>query len=184
MKEDNILVQKVAQGDQHALETLYDRYESLLYSFLMKMTGRADLAEEVIQEVFFKLWRKKVHFNPAKGKFSSWLLSVTRNQCIDLMRKRKITYEYTEEQDALQVDSANIEKTVVWKEKQQFVQHCIEALKADQRETVESFYYQGFTQKDIAQRINIPPGTVKSRLRLALKHLKDCLTKKGVSLSD
>ncbi|WP_078990553.1 sigma-70 family RNA polymerase sigma factor [Priestia flexa] len=91
MKEQNdvILYNRIKQKDQAALELLYDKYERILYSFVYRLTNQPDLAEEVVQEVFVKIWRGKGIYHEGKGKFSSWLFTISRNTVIDLIRKRK-----------------------------------------------------------------------------------------------
>jgi RNA polymerase sigma factor (sigma-70 family) len=84
---DYELYQKVQEENKEALEMLYDRYEKLLFSFSYKMLKQKDFAEEAVQDVFMKLWRKKGIYTEEKGKFSSWILTVTRNACIETAKK-------------------------------------------------------------------------------------------------
>nr|WP_318540559.1 sigma-70 family RNA polymerase sigma factor [Terribacillus saccharophilus] len=88
-RNDVELYTMTQQGDKQALETLYDKYEKLIYSFSFRMTQQQEIAEEAVQEVFLKLWTKRDIYSEQKGKFSSWLLTVTRHTCIDLIRKKQ-----------------------------------------------------------------------------------------------
>ncbi|WP_421383728.1 RNA polymerase sigma factor [Bacillus salacetis] len=179
--KDIELYQKVLHNkDSSALRQLYRKYEKLIYSFSYKMTGNQEAAEEVVQEVFMKLWKKHAPYDESKGKFSSWLLTMTRNACLDALRKYKKheTVEYIEK-DSLQVTYETPEDIVEWKEKGTAVRECIALLKKEQQHIVHLFYFKGKTQQAISKSMDTPLGTVKGRIRLALKHLQQCLQGKG-----
>jgi RNA polymerase sigma factor (sigma-70 family) len=179
--KDIDLYQKVLQNkDSSALRKLYQKYEKLIYSFSYKMTGDREVAEEVIQEVFLKLWKKHAPYDDSKGKFSSWLLTMTRNTSLDALRKRKKheSVQYIEK-DSLRITHETPEDIIEWKEKGSAVRDCISLLKKDQQHIVNLFYYKGHTQQAISKSTETPLGTVKGRIRLALKHLHQCLKGKG-----
>ncbi|MGD6801245.1 RNA polymerase sigma factor [Rossellomorea vietnamensis] len=179
--KDIDLYRKVLQNkDSSALRKLYQKYEKLIYSFSYKMTGDREVAEEVIQEVFLKLWKKHAPYDESKGKFSSWLLTMTRNASLDAIRKRNRheSVEYIEK-DSLRVTHETPEDIMEWKEKGSAVRDCINQLKEDQQHIVHLAYYKGKTQKAISKSTDTPLGTVKGRIRLALKHLQQCLQGKG-----
>jgi RNA polymerase sigma factor (sigma-70 family) len=171
------LYRRIQNNDKQALEQLYDRYEKLLFSFSYRMTGQKELAEEVVQEVFIKIWTKKGTYNEKKGKFSSWLLTIARNTSIDMLRKRKETSYSFEERDSLISDDPSTEDVVEWKEEGTCIRKAISALGKEQREIVELFYFQGLSQQNIADSCQIPLGTVKGRIRLALQHIRKALQK-------
>jgi RNA polymerase sigma factor (sigma-70 family) len=179
-RHDIELYQQVLAKDSTALRQLYQQYEKLIYSFSYKMTGDREIAEEVIQEVFMKLWKKHSPYDHSKGKFSSWLLTMTRNTCLDAIRRRKKheSVEYIEK-DSLQVTHETPADQLEWKEKGAAIRDCIQSLKDDQQNIVQLFYFKGLTQQSIADSTDIPLGTVKGRIRLALKHLHTCLKGKG-----
>ncbi|NMH70811.1 sigma-70 family RNA polymerase sigma factor [Bacillus sp. RO3] len=178
--QDTELYQLVLEKDSTALRQLYQQYEKLIYSFSYKMTGDREIAEEVIQEVFMKLWKKHSPYDHRKGKFSSWLLTMTRNACLDAIRRRKKheSVEYIEK-DSLLVTDETPADLLEWKEKGMAITECLETLRADQQKIVQLFYYKGLTQQSIADSTRTPLGTVKGRIRLALKHLHTCLKGKG-----
>ncbi|HEU5139968.1 MAG TPA: sigma-70 family RNA polymerase sigma factor [Bacillales bacterium] len=157
------------------MEALYDKYEKILYSFSYRMTNHKESSEEVVQEVFIKVWEGQGNFDASKGKFSSWLLTIARNTSIDLMRKRKEpTYEL-EERDSLASEEASTEDLVEWKERGNELREAISGLGEEQKLIIEAFYFKGITQRKIAERFDLPLGTVKGRIRLALKHLQKAL---------
>jgi RNA polymerase sigma-70 factor (ECF subfamily) len=174
--KDAELYERVLNGDQHALEMLYDKYEKLLYSFSYRMTRHKESAEEVVQEVFVKVWKGQGNFDVDKGKFSSWLLTIARNASIDLMRKRKEPAYELEERDSLTSSDPSTEDLVEWKERGAELRKAISMLKEEQQRIIESFYFKGNTQRKIAEELNLPLGTVKGRIRLALRHLRTTIS--------
>lgn len=175
---DSELYHKVRGGDQQALEQLYDKYEKILYSFSYRMTRHKESSEEVVQEVFIKIWKGQGNFDSSEGKFSSWLLTMTRNAAIDLMRKLKEPQYEFEERDSLVSEESSTEDLIEWKERGVQLREAISALGEDQQKMIESFYFKGMTQRKIAEHFDLPLGTVKGRIRLALKHLRTALSEK------
>lgn len=177
MREPDVeLFNRVQAQDEHALEQLYDRYEKLLFSFSFRMTNNKFLAEEVVQDVFTKIWSKQRNFDESKGKFSSWLLTVTRNATIDMLRKKKETPYEIDERDALHDSAPSTEDQIEWKERNEEIREAVTHLPSEQQHIIELFYFKGMSQAKIAEACNIPLGTVKGRVRLALKHLRDILS--------
>lgn len=171
--DDLTLYNRVQEKDKHALEALYDKYERLLYSFSVKMVSNPETAEEIVQEVMIKLWKGKGVYSPEQGKFSSWLLTMTRNTAIDYLRKQqKVNSEEVHTEVELQDKQPGLEQMVEWKEKQERIQGAMNTLKEDQQNIIDLFYFKGYSQTKIAEIVDIPLGTVKGRIRLALKHLK------------
>ncbi|CAM3857326.1 RNA polymerase sigma factor [Mesobacillus thioparans] len=172
MSEHDIeLYARLQAKDKRALELLYDRYEKLLFSFAYRMTGRRDLSEEIVQDVFLKLWTKPGMYDETKGKFSSWILTVTRYASIDCLRKKDENHVELEDRDALKSTEPSVEELAEWKEKRSEIREAINQLAEEQQQIVELFYFKGLSQQKIADTFQIPLGTVKGRIRLALKHL-------------
>lgn len=148
------------------------------------MVKQGAIAEEIVQEVFMKIWTKKGLYKEDKGKLSSWILTVTRNTSIDTMRKKKETTYTLEERDSLASDQAATEDIVEWKEEGEKLRLAVKTLKNEQQEIIELFYFNGLSQTKIAKKCDIPLGTVKGRIRLALKHLKQSLNKEKRGAND
>ncbi|MYL34632.1 sigma-70 family RNA polymerase sigma factor [Pontibacillus yanchengensis] len=167
------LYNQVLEGDKRALEELYDKYEKLLYSFAYKSCGQKEMAEEVMQEVFIKVWTQKATYDSSKGKFSSWILSVTRFTSIDIVRKKENqNYSLEEERDTLHQEEPSAEDLAEWKEQGEIVREAVKQLSEEQNKIIQLFYFKGLTQREIASSCNLSLGTVKGRIRLALKHLR------------
>ncbi|MCP3031832.1 sigma-70 family RNA polymerase sigma factor [Halobacillus sp. A1] len=168
---------QMADGNKQSLEAIYDKYEKLLYSFVIKLSGDQTLAEEALQEVFIKLWTKKAVYDESKGKFSSWIVTITRYTAIDLIRKnKKSAVSIEEETDLPEQSDQTTEDLVEWKEQGETIRTAMNQLSIEQKEMVDLFYFKGLSQREIAEQCDIPLGTVKGRIRLALKHLKKNLS--------
>lgn len=180
VNDDALLYERIRNKDKDALEIMYDRYEKLLFSFACRITHDQSLAEEVLQDVFMKLWHGNRVYDSSKGKFTSWLLTITRNQAIDLIRKHKKT-DTVEimEKDSVSSSEQSVENEVEWLEQGEILREAVSKLKTEQQQIIELFYFKGFTQQKISEEYQIPLGTVKGRIRLALKHLRSTLGKEG-----
>ncbi|MGD6818096.1 RNA polymerase sigma factor [Metabacillus sp. 113a] len=181
-KNDAELYERLAAKDKQAFETLYDRYEKLLFSFAYKITKDHGLAEEVMQDVFVKLWNGTHAFDSKKGKFSSWLLTITRNKAIDMIRKyAKHEHYELQDKDALISDEKPVDIMAEWNEEKEGIRKAVANLNPDQQKVIDLFYFKGFSQQNISEKCGIPLGTVKGRIRLALKHLRETMEKGGRS---
>ncbi|MBP3952887.1 RNA polymerase sigma factor [Bacillus suaedae] len=176
---DEDLYIRIKQHNKEALELLYDRYERILFSFIYRFVKDSGLTEEIMQDLFLKLWKQKSMYDSTKGSFSSWLLTLARNAAIDALRKQKKTEYGLLERDQRE-DPENIEKKVVQKEENDTIHEAMSTLPNDQQTIVKLFYFEGHTQKHIADTCQIPLGTVKGRIRLALKHLRKKLSREQV----
>jgi len=163
-----------------ALSTLYDRYSRTVFGVGLKLLeGDRSSAEEVVQEVFLKVWRSSHTFDPSRGNFSTWLYRVTRSAALDLYRKRTSRIRPVPEGDS-QIDAARDssaspeeivdESWLSWR-----ISRALEGLGASQREVIELAYFQGLSQSEISQRTGIPLGTVKTRTSSAMKRLRQRL---------
>lgn len=185
---DEELYEQILAKDQHALEELYNKYERLVYSFAYRMMQDQQRAEDIVQDVFTKLWRDHAPFDASRGKFSSWLLTMTRNRCLDVIRKSAKQQEVgLLDKDAERVTDTMHdapEQAVEWQEKSDRIREALSYLKEDQRKIVELFYFHGYSQDRISKDLNIPLGTVKGRIRLALQHLRKRLEPERGELAD
>lgn len=175
-RTDSELYEGLQAGDKSCLERLYQKYEKLLYSYAYKMTSNHELSEEVVQDVFMKVWQKKGAYDANKGKLSTWLISVTRNSVIDLSRRKKLdTFEY-DERDDVNNDTdhfnSSVEKTAQKHEDAHLIDEAMRSLDDEQKKIITLFYFKAYSQSQIAKSLDLPLGTVKSRIRLALGHLK------------
>ena len=154
--------------------TLYQRYSAMVYGLAMRVLQNQTLAEEVTQDVFMKLWHKPTRWNPALGKLSSWLLATTRNAAIDRVRYEQRRPKRATASVEEMVHLASEERGVndpAWVDGQLLGQ-LLTRLPNEQRELIELAFYQGYTHSELSERLNMPLGTVKTRLRAGLKRLR------------
>ncbi|SFM14786.1 RNA polymerase sigma-70 factor, ECF subfamily [Paenibacillus sp. 1_12] len=180
---DQELMKRIAAKDEEALKQLYDHYEKPIYSFAYRMVRDAMMSEEIVQELFLRIWNTAERFDGTQGKLTSWMFTLTRNITIDLLRKKRSrTPQSMAEPDQLQFvadERMNTELDVEKKWVGEQVKAALDDLNEDQKKVVEWIYYQGFTHQEVSDMHAIPLGTVKSRVRLAMKQLQRHLSDGG-----
>ena len=178
---DAELIELVTQGDQDALAMLYERYSRAVYSFSLRIVGDAQVAEEILQEVFVRAWQQGGSFQSARGTLITWLLSITHNLSIDEVRRRKRRPQKAESEEpetilaALPDDGIGVEEEVWLSSLRVSIQDALQQLPATQREAIELAYFQGLTQREIADTLGEPLGTIKTRMRLGMLKLREQL---------
>mgnify|MGYP001797781039 CR=1 FL=1 len=171
---DEVLIEAMNAGEQTALRHLYRRHSALVYSLALQILKRKAEAEDITQEVFLSLWRRNT-YDPARGSLRRFLVVMTRSRAIDRLRSRRSRHGSYRRLHDLNCDETgrNVPlETVTYQEQAQRVREALTTLPDTEREVLEIAYYQGLSQKAIAQKLNIPVGTVKSRTRQALQKLR------------
>ena len=165
--DETQLMRRIRQRDEHALQYLYDQCSRPVYSLALRVLGNTDLAEEVVQDVFMKVWEAPEKWEPNRGALMSWLLTVTRYAAIDRLRreKRRATTEPLEDHTEQAGSDGSLGETLA-------LNGALGELPAEQRAVIQLAYYQGLTHQDIADVTGIPLGTVKTRLRLGMQKLR------------
>jgi RNA polymerase sigma-70 factor, ECF subfamily len=185
---DEVLVAQVAAGDSRALEQLYGRYGRTVYGLALKILGSAEPAEDVVQETFWRVWRRAGTFQMGSGQFTPWLFGITRNLCIDELRRRQARPQAngTEDQVLNAIpDAQPAVDDLTWElERRRLIISALDELPPDQRQVIELAYFGGLSQREIAAQLNNPLGTVKTRVRLALQKLKGLLQNQGIVADD
>jgi RNA polymerase sigma-70 factor (ECF subfamily) len=171
--DPNALIAAVARSaDREAFAVLFDHFAPRVKGLLMRGGAPAELAEEVAQETLLAVWRKAALFDPAKASASTWIATIARNLRIDIARRETRSrlsqvYEILDEEAPEQPDAV-----LSGAERDARVRAAMTQLSPDQYRVVELAFLEGFSHQDVAHRLAIPLGTVKSRLRLALSHLR------------
>jgi RNA polymerase sigma-70 factor (ECF subfamily) len=180
---DEDLVGRLLSRDERALERLYDRYGRAIYSLVLKMLRDPARAEEISQEVFLKLWRRPESYVAGRGAFATWLLSVAHHRAIDELRTRRHEIYPLGDDDnpprELIDDGSDLADAAGLREQRVAVRSALATLPASQRQAIELAYFAGLTQREIADRLGEPLGTVKTRVRLAMQKLRLVLTQVG-----
>ena len=175
---DRSALARMASGDLHALEEIYDRYRAIAYAVAYRITTDAGLAEDVVQEAFLGAWRNGDRYAEARGSVKTWLLAIVHHRAIDAVRRRRPTSSLPEPEFA---PPAALTAPDIWPEIQgrmdgDEVRRALAMLPEAQREAIELAYFGGLTQQEIAVRTDTPLGTVKGRMRLGLAALRRALT--------
>ena len=170
LRVENDIWEKIRDGDSSAFEHLYDCFAGAMFSLSLEILGDRWEAEEVIQDIFSILWRKPEAYSPKKGKFTSWLLVLTRNRSIDRYRSRKRRLDHGETDEILntrpdQNDQGGAESATASDERDH-LNRAFSTLPPDQKKVLELSYFKGMNQQSIAELLDISLGTVKSRTRV------------------
>lgn len=172
--DDLALMTLLAQGDDRGLSLLYDRYGVAAYSLAYRILGTRESAEEITQDVFMTIWKQPQKWDPARGKLSSWLLTITRNRAIDRLRReqRAAPLAGTPVDEMPHLTSTESQtRSSLW-EDGQLLMALLERLPDTQASIIEQAYYQGKTLRSIAEASDTPLSTVKSRMRAGLQTLR------------
>jgi RNA polymerase sigma-70 factor (ECF subfamily) len=167
------LLALVRQGDQAALARLFELYSKLVYSVALRVLRDPAAAEDILQEIFMQIWNTPTSFDAARGNFGGWLVILSRHRAIDLLRKRRPSDSIEDIQLASSHDlgQETERNLLLWR-----VRLVLEELPPEQRKVLDLAFFDGLTHTEIAERTGDPLGTVKTRIRLALKALREAFT--------
>jgi RNA polymerase sigma-70 factor, ECF subfamily len=172
--EEEHLLRRLAAGDVESFGVIYDRYSRSVYSLAWKMLGDAQAAQEVTQEVFEAIWRGAKAFVPGRGTARTWILAMAHHKSVDATRRQRVraseplSEAHPDEVDVVALAMRGVEGAAV--------RAALATLSEAQRAVVVLAYYGGYTQQEIARRLGVPLGTVKTRIRDGLLRLRDRLT--------
>jgi RNA polymerase sigma-70 factor, ECF subfamily len=174
---DRQILERIVAGELDALEGLYERYRTMAYSIALRITAEPATAEDVVQEAFLGAWRNAERYVDGRGSVKTWLLSIVHHRAIDAIRRRRPTSVFPEPDEAV---PARLTMPDVWGEvveglDRTAVLNALGSISAVQRQAIELAYFGGLTQVEIADRLAVPLGTVKSRMRLGLLGLRRAL---------
>lgn len=182
---DEALLQAMRARQPEALAQLYDRYAAAVYSLARMITRDDEAAEDVTQEVFLRLWQAPELYVPERGPFAPWLLRVTRNRALDWVRQRRrgtasleviIDERGVEPADGGGDPAALAERTIL----AEHVRQALAELEPSQRQVLEFAYFAGLTQREMADMLGIPLGTVKTRVRAGMRRLAELLARERI----
>jgi RNA polymerase sigma-70 factor (ECF subfamily) len=183
---DEELVGRLAQGDLSALETLYGRYARPVFSLALRILGDNADAEEVTQDVFERVWRHAPTFDAERGRFGTWLMSMTHHVAIDKVRKRQRRPQTVQGEAAERValvlpdPVADVSESTLRNIEAQQVRRALHSLPPSQQQAIELAYFGGLSHLEIAAALGDPLGTVKARIRRGMERLRSALESFGV----
>lgn len=175
LKRGNWIVAIAASRDRDAFASLFDHYAPRLKAFLIRRGAAPEIAEDLVQDVLLNVWRKAAQFDPSRADASAWIYSIARNLRIDLARRDKRAEAYMKSEAAYEDDFDWPEDAAVASEREKLVRSAMNGLSTEQGEVVRLSFFEGRPHSEIAERLGIPLGTVKSRLRLAFARLREHL---------
>jgi RNA polymerase sigma factor (sigma-70 family) len=175
---DEALVAQVARGDEDAMGELYDRVGRIAYGLAVRVLRDERLAEDAVQEGFLAVWRSAATFRAERAKASTWILTLVHRRAVDLVRReeRRRTEPLADEIPAAPGEVAEPTDEAAWlRFERERVRTALRQLPDVQREALELAYYGGFSQSELAQRLGVPLGTIKSRMFSGLARLRELL---------
>ena len=176
-ESDDVLLEAIRDRNEQAIAALYDRYSRIAFGMAYRVLGERGAAEDVVQEAFLSLWRRAESFETTRGSVRTWLLSIVHHRAIDRLRG---TSGRTRQDATIDDFERVLAVEDPWREVSQVIQRetlqrAIAVLPQVQRQTVEMAYFDGYTQQEIATAMEVPVGTVKGRLRLAMQRMRSLL---------
>jgi len=179
--EDTVLLARVSEGDEAAIESLYGRYGGACFGLARRILDDAQLAEDVVQQVFLALWQG-TGYDPGRGAVSTWLLSLTHHKAVDSLRREGNRRKRLAGEQALlevQATGPGPEDQAWTRLRAERTRDALRTLPSEQREVLLLAYYGGYTQREIAEMTGLPLGTVKSRTLGAMRRLRGQLSGVG-----
>ncbi|MGE3153856.1 MAG: sigma-70 family RNA polymerase sigma factor [Nitrospiraceae bacterium] len=179
------LIAKTAQGDQTAFGVLYDQSSPQVYGLILRLVGNTHTAEEVMLDVFTQVWKQAHTYDRQRGTAGGWLMTLARTRAIDRIRAgrtERATFTRMEEAEWLPSNQATPEAQSAEEQQRRIVQQALKALSSEQRQPILMAYFGGYSQSEIAERLGIPLGTIKTRMRLGMIKLRDLLAPYGKGL--
>lgn len=180
--QDLALIERVAARDASAVAALHDRHARVLYSLIHRIVRDAAEAEDVLQEVFLRVWEKAESYDPMLGSPMAWLVRIARNRAIDRVRARRArpaTQPVDETVDQQAIDTvaapASPERVTRGSEEQRALMNALARLAPEQRVLIEQAFFMGYTQSELAERFGLPLGTVKTRIRTGMLAMREHL---------
>ncbi len=169
---DEALMLRVQRNDARAFETLYDRHRTAVFWLAVRILDDRGLAADATQEAFISLWRNRDLYRPGRGQVKWWLLRIVRNGAIDLQRRNRDVVLRGEGVFELAVAPDSTEGEALARDEQRELAALLDRLPTEQREVIELAYFAGLTHAEMTQRLGLPLGTIKGRIRLALDKLR------------
>ena len=172
---DEDLMQLVRRGDTSAFEVVYERHATAAFSLAYRMTGKRNLAEDVVQEAFLSLWRSGARYDRARGSVRTWVLGIVHNRAIDALRRSMVHDRRRASDEGIEERLESGERTDVEaarRDEAREVRSALAALPPEQSRVIELAYFGGFSHSEIAVMLDTPIGTVKGRMRLGLQKMR------------
>lgn len=166
------LIAKLKAQDADAFSYLYDNYSGALYGTILRMIPEEEIAQDVLQETFVKIWKSFSMYNAEKGRLYTWMVNIARNLAIDFKRSRSFKSSEKNQDIDKSVNAINRSQKSVFNIDRIGLKEIVQKLKPESQQMINMLYYGGYTQEEVAKELNMPLGTVKTRTRTALIELR------------
>ncbi|UJF18367.1 sigma-70 family RNA polymerase sigma factor [Vibrio sp. SS-MA-C1-2] len=169
----NKLLSRVAEfQDREAFAEIFHLSTGRIYQFGLKRFQHSQMAKELVQETMMTVWHKAALYNASRGDAGGWIYTIMRNQCFDMLRKMQSNREDCISYDIWPLYENKVEESPIDWQQSHELKNKIQQLPQEQRHIIDGIYLQGLTQQELAERLDLPLGTIKSRLRLGLSRLR------------
>jgi RNA polymerase sigma-70 factor, ECF subfamily len=166
-------VTDIRAGSEDAFADLYNNYAAALFGICMKLVRCKATAEDILQEVFVKIWKHSNMYDALKGTLFTWMLNIARNTCIDYLRSKQYRQRMQVSENGLEYTGVDIAAGhIFYKEESRDMQRFTQKLEPKYKEVIDLVYIYGYTQEEVSQMLNLPLGTVKTRCRMAIQQLR------------
>ncbi|MBT8189308.1 MAG: sigma-70 family RNA polymerase sigma factor [Saprospiraceae bacterium] len=169
MTQDDHIISLMKQKDKQCIEMIYDKYAAALYGVVLRIVRNESLAQDVMQESFIKIWKNSGNYNQSKSKLYTWILTICRNTSIDKVRSLKIRREKEIQKGQSNVDNEGVNYI---KPELLDVRKFVNKLDSKYVDVLEALFYKGLTQKEASEKLGVPLGTIKTRLKAGLRDLR------------
>jgi RNA polymerase sigma-70 factor (ECF subfamily) len=170
------LISLLKSRDKRGFDLLYDNYSKALYGIVLKIVKSEEVAEDVLQDAFVKIWKNVSSYDSSKGTLFTWILNVARNTAIDRIRSQE--YKNTAKIQPIDNNVGMVDKQSTTEIQIDHIglEKVVSTLKPEHQTIIDYIYFKGFTQTEVAEALNIPLGTVKTRVKSAINHLRELFT--------
>lgn len=170
---ENELVKKLKAKEEEAFRILYDNYSSALYGIILRIVKEEEIANDVMQDSFIKIWKNIAAYDSTKGKLFTWIINIARNTALDEIRSLQFRHSVQNQKIDDSVHMIDLNKNVKTKEDHIGLKETITSLKPEHEVIVNLLYFKGYTQEEVSKELQIPLGTVKTRARAAISKLRE-----------
>jgi RNA polymerase sigma-70 factor (ECF subfamily) len=177
---DQTLVESIAAGDRFAMQVLFQRHNVRIYRFVLRLTGNASLAEDIVSEVFLTVWRRAGSFK-AECQVTTWLLAIARHQAVSALRRRSEAHLDLDMAVTIVDPSDDAETLLDREDRGKIMRNCLTQLSPAHREIIDLVYYHEKSVDEVAQIVGVPKSTVKTRMFYARRHLAKLLMRAGIT---
>ena len=165
-----ILIELLREGNQKVVPLIYDKYSGALYGIIFRIVRNEEAAAEILQDTFVKVWQKRDLYDASKGRLYTWMMNIARNLSLNYLQSKRVKQQ--EKIQPLENNVYNLKSSYQIREETMDVQDLLGKIDERYREVIELAYFQGYTQKEISEKLKMPLGTVKSCVKIALRELK------------